>query len=324
MTRDIIVIGASAGGIEAITSMISTLPRELDASIFVVVHTAAFHASLLPSILNDRGPFPASHAVHGEPIVAGHVYVAPPDNHMTLHDGSIRVVRGPKENGHRPAVDPLFRTAARAYGPRVIGVVLSGSLDCGSAGLMAVKAAGGTAVVQHPNDALAADMPTNALRHVSVDYVAPLADLGPLLARLVATPVEGSAPLKSDPYSLPSRSSGIVCPECQGAMVETEQDGLVLFRCHVGHRYSSAAMAAEQGDSLESALWASVRALEESAALAERLIGSAPNQLRERFEEKAKTMRHYAHTVKTMLTGEHNLSRLDPSLAKEEETPPSD
>lgn len=322
VTRDIIVFGASAGGVEAATAIISALPRELAASIFLVIHTAAYHASLLPSILSNKGPFPATHAVHGESIVAGHVYIAPPDNHMTLHDGTIRVVRGPRENGHRPAVDPLFRSAARVYGARVIGVVLSGSLDCGSAGLMAIKAAGGTAVVQHPNDALAADMPTNALRHVSVDHVAPLADLAPLLARLVNTPIEAPSGAGQNPYNLPSQPAAVVCPECQGAMVETEQNGLLLFQCHVGHRYTSAAMTAEQADSLESALWASVRALEESATLAERLVASSTASMRERFIERARTMRHYAQTVKTMLMSNQNLSRLDPMLAEQADTSP--
>lgn len=318
VSRDIIVFGASAGGIEAVTAVTTALPREIAASIFVVVHTAAYHASLLPSLLRDKGPFPATHAIHGEKIVSGHIYVAPPDNHMTLHDDAIRVVRGPKENGHRPAVDPLFRSAARVYGARVIGVVLSGSLDCGSAGLMAIKAAGGTAVVQHPNDALAADMPINALRHVNVDHVVPLADLAPLLAHLVATPVEGPQGTGENPYNLPAKPATVVCPECQGAMVETEHNGLILFQCHVGHRYSSAAMTAEQADSLESALWASVRALEESATLSERLIVTATSQLRERFAEKARTMRHYAETVKSMLTSNQNLNRLDPSIDEQQ------
>src|SRR5581483_7752936 len=141
--HDIIVIGASAGGVEALIALARQFPSDFPASVFIVLHIAPYPPSMLPDILNKAGVLPASHAVHGEPIERGHIYVAPSDSHMMLQAGSLRVVRGPKENGHRPAVDPLFRTAARFYHSRVIGVILTGALDCGTAGLMAIKSFGG-------------------------------------------------------------------------------------------------------------------------------------------------------------------------------------
>ncbi|HZR47130.1 MAG TPA: chemotaxis protein CheB, partial [Candidatus Manganitrophaceae bacterium] len=182
--HDIIVIGASAGGVEALVDLAGQFPPDLPASVFIVLHVAPYPPSTLPDILSKAGPLPASHAIHGEPIERGHIYVAPSDSHMTLQEGSLRVVRGPKENGHRPAVDPLFRTAARRYRSRVIGVVLSGALDCGTAGLMVIKSFGGLAVVQDPKDALYSDMPRSAIDHVKVDHVVPISGMGALLARL--------------------------------------------------------------------------------------------------------------------------------------------
>ncbi len=155
MNRDVVTIGASAGGVEVLLGLAAELPATLDAAVFVVLHTSAHHSSHLPELLSNRGPLPARHPIHGEKIQRGTIYVAPPDNHLQLADGTIEVVRGPKDNGHRPAVDVLFRTASAAYGPRVIGVVLTGYQDCGTAGMLSIKARGGVGVVQHPDSAMA-------------------------------------------------------------------------------------------------------------------------------------------------------------------------
>src|SRR5688572_2901117 len=173
--KDIIVIGASLGGIEALKSLAGTLPQDLNAAIFVVLHIAASSPGVLPAILRRSGPLPASNAQDGESIKKGHIFVAPADHHLLLDQtGRVRVTRGPKENLCRPAVDPLFRSAASAFGKRVVGVVLTGGLDDGTAGLSAVKQQGGTAIVQHPNDAVAPSMPLNAMLSVSVDHCVPL------------------------------------------------------------------------------------------------------------------------------------------------------
>ncbi len=182
--HDVIVVGASAGGVEALRGLVGSLPIDLPAAVFLVLHIPAQSPSLLPEILSRSGPLRALHPTNGEVIQHGLIYVAPPDHHLLLEDGFVRVVRGPRENRHRPAIDPLFRSAARAYGSRVVGVILTGSLDDGTAGLLAIKRRGGVAIVQDPDDALYSSMPRSALAHVDVDHVLVLSEIGPVLARL--------------------------------------------------------------------------------------------------------------------------------------------
>jgi two-component system, chemotaxis family, protein-glutamate methylesterase/glutaminase len=184
-----VVVGASAGGVEALTNLVGSLPAELPASVFVVLHVPATGSSALPDILTRHGPLPASHAKDGEPIEQRRIYVAPPDHHLLLRAGHVHLARGPRENGHRPAVDPLFRSAAREYATRVAGVVLSGALDDGTAGLLAIKSRGGIAIVQHPEEALYPGMPNNAIEHVEVDHVLPAAGIAETLRRLTGEPV---------------------------------------------------------------------------------------------------------------------------------------
>ncbi len=185
--RDIVVIGASAGGIAALQQLVSELPTNFAASVFVVLHMAPQTRSRLPEILGRSGPLPVKHPSDGEEIRAGHIYVALPDHHLLLDRGRIRVVRGARENNQRPAIDALFRSAAQAYGPRVVGVVLTGFLDDGSAGLIAIRRTGGVTVVQDPNEAAAPDMPLHAMEAVKVDHVLPLARIPPLLNQLATT-----------------------------------------------------------------------------------------------------------------------------------------
>lgn len=283
--RDIIVVGASAGGVAALSALVADLPADLPASVFIAQHMGAGFDSRLPEILTRRGPLRATHPVHGEAIARGHIYVAPPDNHLLVRHGYVHVLRGPKENGHRPSVDALFRTASAAYGARVIGAVLTGYRDCGTAGLLSVKARGGVAVVQDPADASVPDMPRSALAHVAVDHVAPLAEIGPLLARLVREPAPArvarvpSAVMELEGSELGVRV-GIACPLCHGSLTEVDVAGYDAFRCHVGHAFSRASLAAAQDEEVERALWAAVRALEESADLARRLADRARGAMR--------------------------------------------
>jgi two-component system, chemotaxis family, protein-glutamate methylesterase/glutaminase len=313
--HDIIVMGGSAGGVDAMQQIVASFPANLQAAVFIVVHTAAGFDSVLPELLARRTPLKVTHAIHGEPIAAGRIYVAPPDNHILVRPGYLAVQRGPKENGARPAVDPLFRSASIAYGPRVIAVVVSGHLDCGTAGLVSVKARGGIAIVQRPDEAVAPDMPQSAIDHVAVDHVLPLAEIGPTVVRLTR---ETPRPVPPQPLSRglfemegdePGLRSDVVCPICQGALTEGQLAEVTTFRCHVGHAFSPAALLAEQAESLERALWAAVRALEESAGMAKRMASSP--QIGARMAEKARTQMNQADLVRRMLTGGGTLNTAD-------------
>ncbi|NNB84844.1 chemotaxis protein CheB [Corallococcus exiguus] len=311
--HDIIVIGASMGGVEALTQLVRRLPGDLAASVLLVLHVPAQHRSYLPEILSRAGPLPAHHPRDGEALAPGRIYVAPNDRHLLVEPGRVKVVKGPRENGHRPAVDPLFRSAALTYGTRVVGVVLTGALDCGTSGLMAVKREGGLAVVQEPRDALCPDMPRSALELVAVDYCVPLAEMGALLTRLVDTPVAPRSrkrsrqaetevkvmsvdlPAMGDPpspveYAKPSYYG---CPDCGGVLFELEEGSLLRFRCRTGHAYTGEALSGSQQNQLDGALWAALRALEESASLSRRLAARARERGHDhsarRFEERART-----------------------------------
>jgi two-component system, chemotaxis family, protein-glutamate methylesterase/glutaminase len=305
MEHDIVAIGASAGGVEVLLRMAEELPADLRASIFVVVHTPAGFDSPLPEVLSQRGALPATHPLHDEPIERGHIYVAPSDNHLILRPGSMQVVRGPKENGHRPAADALFRSAAVAYGPRVIAVVLSGYQDCGTAGMLSVKARGGLCVVQAPESARVNEMPLSALDRVAIDHVVKPGDLAALLTRLVSTPA--SAPREPDELTrqlegvVPGEPAELVCPLCSGVLTVTHAQAFEHFRCHVGHTFSLSALVREQGEAVERALWAAVRSLEESAALSRRLSGMGRGELPARFAEKARTHLQQAELIRQLL-----------------------
>ncbi len=320
--RDIVVVGASAGGVEALIQLVDKLPADLPASLFVVLHVPAGATSVLPSILNRHGPLRAEHARDGERIEHGRIYVAPPDRHLLLRRDRVHLVHGPRENGHRPAVDPLFRSAARAYGRRVIGVVLSGTLDDGTAGLLAIKARGGLALVQDPAGALFSGMPGSALEHVAVDHCAAAADLAALLDRLTREPVEDDGVAADEELSLeaelvemdldaieqtnrPGEPSVFTCPECQGTLWEMRDGELLRFRCRVGHAYSSESLFAGQSESVEAALWTALRALEEKATLSQRLAAQAHGRGHRRaeaiFAERETEAQHSAALIRDVL-----------------------
>lgn len=324
--HDIIVIGASAGGVEALRHIARGLPGDLAASLFVVLHIPPNSPSLLPAILNRAGPLHAVHARDGERIKPGRIYVAPPDHHLLVKRGYVRVTRGPRENSTRPAADPLFRTAAVAYDRRVVGVVLSGNLDDGTAGLAAIVARGGIAVVENPEDALYPGMPRSAMEHVTVDYITPLAQLPALLTRLTHEPIqdEGVAPVPDDmemeadiaemdaaaieSSARPGEPAGFGCPDCGGALFALSDGALIRYRCRVGHAWSPDGLLAAQSDELEAALWTALRALEEQAALsgelAERMAKKGASLAAARFEQQASTARQNADFVRRALSGD--------------------
>ncbi len=304
--RDIVVIGASTGGVELLLDLVSDLPGSFPGAVFVVIHTAPGFLSSLPALLSQRGPLPAIHPQHGDQIEPGRIYVAPPDNHLLVRSGFVEVVRGPKENGHRPAVDPLFRSASWSYGPRVVGVVMSGHLDCGTGGLMSVKARGGIAVAQDPRSAVAPDMPRSAIRSVRVDHVVEPAELPGLLLRLTAQPAQGvPAPVGGLDVlegTKPGAPAELVCPTCNGVLTEVTVGEFRQFRCHVGHAFSLDSLIGEQTEEVERALWAAVRSLEEGSALARRLSFVQPGDaLRERFADRETSLRHQAEIIRRIL-----------------------
>jgi two-component system chemotaxis response regulator CheB len=291
--RDIIVIGSSAGGLAACRAIVAALPADLSAALFVVQHVPASGPSLLPELLSQVGPLAARHPVDGEAIQPRRIYVAPPDQHLLIQRGHLHLVRGPKENSFRPAIDATFRSAALSYGARVIGVILTGMLDDGTAGLLAVKRHGGVAIVQDPREAPYPSMPESACRYVDVDVVCPVAEIAQQLVALSAgrSAAGGSAPMDErtgleagasviDPAAVQQakgigRPSPFSCPDCGGVLVEYYDGDLLRFRCQVGHAFSPASFLAQQTEGLDMTLWSAFRALDERATLANRLAEEA-------------------------------------------------
>lgn len=289
----VIVMGASAGGVNAILELAPALPRGFPAPILFVQHIGA-HRSELWKLVSARGPNAAVTASDGDVPRPGTIHIAPPDQHMLLDGPVIRLSRGPKEHHARPAIDPLFRSAALDYGPRAIGVVLTGMLDDGSAGLRAIKDCGGTAVVQDPADAHAPSMPQSALAYVDADHVVPLAALGPLLYALARRPAtQGSAIAMPQPPHAPAAlrrehavslgshgmenlkaiasPSPFTCPDCGGVLFELDDKRPARFRCHTGHAFSLRSLAYQQEKVSDAALWTSLRVLQEKEAVLRRL-----------------------------------------------------
>ncbi|HKV92957.1 MAG TPA: chemotaxis protein CheB [Candidatus Angelobacter sp.] len=321
--RNIIVIGCSVGGVEALQRLVAGLPKNFPAALFVVLHLAPQSTSVLPDILKRAGNLPATHPRDGEPVRMGRIYVAPPDHHLLIEDGKVRIPRGPKENRHRPAIDPLFRSAARWYGRRVIGIVLTGSLDDGTAGLLSIKRRGGTAVVQDPEDAFCSDMPRSAMETMAVDFVEPVDRIPELLKELVPVEVAGNGSGKSwrlkketeivelddmDPIedeNRPGVPSGFACPECGGVLWEMDGEEMLRFRCRVGHAYTANSLSVDQTESVEAALWAAMRALEEGASLARRMADKASHRKRgglaSRYRDRAEAKMQQAEVLRKLI-----------------------
>jgi two-component system chemotaxis response regulator CheB len=291
--RDIIVVGASAGGVEALPVVLRGLPPDLQAAVFIVLHIPPYHVSMLPRILSAAAPVPVTHPSDGEEIRHGRIYVAPPNRHLEISHDRIRLSGSARENGHRPAIDVTFRSAAEAYGPRVIGVVLTGMLDDGTMGLIDIKRRGGLAVVQDPATAVYPSMPTSAVRNVSVDHMVPLSEMGPLLARLITQPIPETLPASASETDPAGEVSAMTCPECHGTLWEHRTAGRhVRYACRVGHSYTEAALATNVAQEVEDALWIALRVLEENRDLSRRIARRAvqgPNgAMARRFEQKAR------------------------------------
>jgi two-component system chemotaxis response regulator CheB len=319
--RDIIVIGASMGGVEALTALASQLPADLPASVFVVQHTSEQSPGLLGEILSRAGPLPAARAEDGMEMERGRIYVAPPNHHLLLTSRGIRVVFGPRENRSRPAIDPLFRTAAVHYRSRVIGVVLTGLLSDGAAGILAVHRCGGAAVVQAPGDAAHPEMPRRALAAVPSAHQATLAELAPLLAGLAAQPAPEPPPvpqslkiearlteraMSTDDWGdVPSRATDFTCPECAGALREIEDEPIRRFRCRVGHAFSAEDLVATKDQQVEDALWIALQTLQERAQMLEMMVEEDRRRGWTRnaagYEERARETRAAADRLRALV-----------------------
>jgi two-component system chemotaxis response regulator CheB len=285
--RDIVAIGASAGGVEALSFLAKNLPRDFPATVLVTVHLPSEGSSVLDEILDRSGPLPAVFANDNDPLRTGHIYVAPANRHLIVDDDRLLLGHGSRENNSRPAIDPMMRSAAVCCGPRTIGVVLTGTLSDGASGLWAIDQCGGITVVQDPSDAEFSDMPTNALNRVKPDHVVGLGAMPKLLASLVLQPAghtkpipesvkfeveiaRGSSSSVEDMDRIAGRS-GFACPDCHGVMWEIKEGELVRYRCHVGHTYAADLMSIALDENLRRALGSALRALEERRSLARRL-----------------------------------------------------
>jgi two-component system chemotaxis response regulator CheB len=319
--HNIIVIGASAGGIEALLALVAQLPVDIPAAIFAVLHTPASIPSKLPQLLNRYGSLPAKIAEDSEPIRPRQIYLAPADNHMLLKADQIRVVPGPRENLWRPAIDPLFRSAAVTHGASVVCVILSGMLDDGTAGLVAVKRCGGCAVVQAPTDAAFPDMPTNALNHVQADYTLPLAEIGAALHKLAREPAGASPPVPEElllEHQIVERVMSkieharqlgdqvpVSCPECGGPLWEMKSKDTRRYRCSVGHAYTAQTLLADQTNGTEQALWYALRTLEERSNMLKRMARDEHKRGRlataTLFQTRAAESQKYAAQIRKLL-----------------------
>ena len=321
--RDIVVIGASAGGLEPLLELVRTLPEDLPAAMFVVIHVSADSPGALPGLLERAGPFVSHWPSDAESIEHGTIYVARPDHHLLIKPGLVESTRGPQENGFRPAVDPLFRTAAEAYGPRVIGIVLSGGLDDGTYGLMVIKKYGGIAIAQDPQEAMFPGMPMHAIQKAGVHHVLKVREMSAVIARLVREPVTTGAHAMTggkqsfvdaaevgtsalEAKSLAGPPSVFTCPACGGALWELRDGELLRFRCHVGHSYTEKALLTAQAENLESVLWAALRALEEHAEMRRRMARRAATghypPMAKRFEQQAAEAEQRALLIRELLT----------------------
>lgn len=322
MLKQCIVIGASAGGFEVLKNIITQLPKDLPTPVFVAMHVPAYHPSVLPNLLDMYGNLPALHPKDGQEVEPGCIYVAPPDHHLLIDDGHIAVKKGPKENGFRPSVDALFRSAAYTFGPGAIGVILSGALDDGTSGLWTIKRLGGTAIVQDPREAQFESMPRSALEYVEADYTVPSAEIGPLLARLskeqtdlemavenqhtgdledrIAKEVNIAAGATIPPESILDLGELVpfTCPACQGTLVRINEGKLFRFRCHTGHGFSEDALLQEITQSVGDEIWQVTRGIQEAEMLLEHIGGHIRNSgdpdRAEKFFKKAHELKKWA------------------------------
>jgi two-component system, chemotaxis family, protein-glutamate methylesterase/glutaminase len=321
MKRDIICIGASAGGVTALRSFVQGLPKDFAGSIFVVLHVPPYTESYLPDVLSSAGPLPAVHPADGDIIEPGKIYVAPNDRHLIVEEGKVMIKKGPRENRCRPAIDALFRSAAYVYRSRVVGIVMSGLLNDGTSGLYTIKRMGGLAIVQDPDDAEQSQMPRNAMEYVQPDFVLSAADMPPLLTGIANAEPESEFKFsekelellkmevviatRDNAFEMGIMNMGeftpFTCPECNGAFVQLVENEIIRYRCHTGHAYTASSLLAEVSESVEAMLWKSMRGLEEMNMLLNRIAGQYDKlnkkETADFFRKKAETNSERARTM---------------------------
>lgn len=325
-THDTIVIGASAGGVQALQTLAAGLSANLPAAVFIVLHIPSNAPSSLPEILARQSKLPVENARNGDEIQRGRIYVAPPDLHLLIERDRVRLVHGPKENLHRPSIDALFRSAARWAGPQTIGVVLTGARDDGAVGMSAINRRGGITIVQDPEEALFPSMPMSVIQKIKVDYSVPLSEIPQLLEKLSREPAdeEGRYPVPENveieariaqqdmegdeliaSVERLGKISRLTCPDCNGALWEISDEDILRFRCHVGHAFSADSLSNGQGEMLEAALWSAVRALEEQMMLAKRILERARTHNNTRtvdaFERRAREAEKHSSAIRALL-----------------------
>ncbi len=333
----VVVVGASAGGLEAVSRLLRSLPPDFPAAVFVVIHRGPDGPAILPALLEQQTRLPVRVATQSERILAGHVYLPPLDCHLLIDDSRVLATHGPRQNGFRPAVDPLFISAANSQGDCVAGVVLSGALDDGTAGLLAIKRLGGIAIVQSPDEALVPSMPLNALKNVEVDAVLPAAEIGPRLVQLIQADLARKASAARP--RPPTRQKGMMaksstpeptgnhkltpftCPECGGALWEVEEGTLDQYECHVGHRFGAEGLKALADDRTENILWSAVRALQENAMLRRRMAAHANHRgmdvMAKRWLDDAEEFGTNARDVRALIEA-MNDGRDDETVARDD------
>jgi two-component system, chemotaxis family, protein-glutamate methylesterase/glutaminase len=316
--RDIIVIGGSSGATAPLKAILGALPADLPAAVFIVLHIPARGIGLLATVASSAGRLPVHAAADGMLIAPGNVYIAVPDHHLILSGTHMKLGRGPRENLARPAIDPLFRSAAASYGPRVIGVILSGLLNDGASGLQAIKRCGGTTVVQDPTDALADEMPRSALLATNVDLSVPSAKIGDVLSELTREPAGPGVPVPpeirlevaiaagervdSEVVHRFASPAALTCPSCGGVMSVVHGSKPLRFRCQIGHAMTADVLAKEQENAVDEAMRVALRIIEERAELVTRMAEDARNSARravaEMFEERAIEYRRHADVIR--------------------------
>jgi two-component system, chemotaxis family, protein-glutamate methylesterase/glutaminase len=307
-TFNVVAVGASAGGVEALTHFAAGLPPDLPYAVLVVLHMAVGAPSVLARIMDRSGPLPTAEAVDGEPLEPGTIRVAVPNRHLLTYDRRIALSEGPTENGHRPAINALFRSVALNFGPRAVSVLLSGVLDDGTLGTAAIRSRGGTTIAQSPDDALFPAMPLSAIEAGVVDLQVGAFEVGGVLKQLAdrgfeEREMEPDARMQVENRIAMARrfstdvdaaalgpSSGYTCPDCNGTLVSASEGN---YRCHVGHAWTADALLRARDDEIESALWIAIRSLQEKAKLSRRLAGQVnPGMLSERYETIAGEAEH--------------------------------
>jgi two-component system chemotaxis response regulator CheB len=330
--RDIVVIGASAGGIPALVDLVKHLPSQLNASVFVVMHLSPHSPSLLPQIITRSGYLKAIHPRDYQVIEQGIIYIAPPNHHMLVEDDHILVKKGPKENRFRPSIDALFRSAAYTYKTRVIGIILSGMLDDGTSGMWSIKRMGGLGIIQAPEDAMCSSMPTNVTEYVTVDYSVPVSQMGELINQLIKEQAPEKPELEAEEikrietevkiaaqknaFEAGLQQLGnltlLTCPECNGSLVQFKEGNLVRYRCHTGHGFTQNAFMANASKAIEEKLWQAVRSLEELVMILEEMAKQYEQLERpakaQQFHKKAKETKEKAAILHQYIFDQETIS----------------